>query len=71
MSHFYDSIQGNRGEATRCGTKDSGMTAHIRGWNIGVAVSLYVDSKGRDVVQVYRTTGSSGCDRERIAMFKE
>jgi hypothetical protein len=71
MAHFYASIQGNRGEATRMGSKDSGITGHIRGWNVGARVDVaHVD--GRDVVRIYRTLGSGarswGSD-ELIAEF--
>jgi len=61
MSHFYGSMQGSRGEATRCGTKNSGFTAHIRGWDIGVEVWLRYDEKKKcDVVEVQLTGGSNG-----------
>ena len=60
MSHFYSSIQGSRGEATRCGTKSSGMIGHIRGWNLGCEVYMYVDEDGKDRCQVYLTSGSNG-----------
>jgi hypothetical protein len=33
MSHFYGSIEGNGGEATRCGTKTSGIVAKVRSWS--------------------------------------
>jgi len=58
MAHFYASIQGNRGEGTRMGSKDSGITGHIRGWNSGANVYCSVDQEGRDVVEIYATTGS-------------
>jgi hypothetical protein len=69
MAHFYASIQGNRGEATRMGSKDSGITGHIRGWNVGARVNIdHVD--GVDVVRVYRTTGSNARgSSELIAEF--
>ena len=58
MAQFYANIQGNRGEATRMGTKSSGITGHIRGWNIGARVECSHEN-GKDVVRVYKTTGSS------------
>lgn len=60
MSHFYGTMQGSRGEATRQGTKQSGLSAHIRGWGVGVYVTIFVDDMGRDCVQVRRTGGSNG-----------
>ena len=60
MSHFYASMQGNRGEATRCGSKQSGIDAHIRGWNSGVRVSCrYNKTTGRDECFIYATGGSN------------
>ena len=58
MAHFYASIQGNRGEATRMGTKKSGINGHIRGWISGASVSCFVNSEGLDVVEVRLTNGS-------------
>ncbi len=58
MSHFYGSMTGSRGEATRCGTPNSGISGHLRGWDIGCRVDVAVDSDGNDVVRVYATTGS-------------
>jgi len=60
MSHFYASIRGSRGEATRAGTKNSGMEGHIRGWNIGARVFMSVNDKGEDVCTIYLTSGSNG-----------
>lgn len=59
MAHFYGSMRGNRGQTTRMGTKQSGFSAHIRGWDIGVKV-IMVHRDGNDVIQVYRTSGSNG-----------
>ncbi len=75
MSQFYGDMTGNRGTVTRGGSKASGMTAHIRGWDVGVRVRLsHVD--GVDVVRVYRTKGSRGTgpwgtDDTLLAEFSE
>ena len=63
MARFYANIQGNRGEATRMGTPSSGIGGHIRGWDLGVEVSFYVDENGKDAVAVYRTGGSNSPSR--------
>lgn len=65
MAHFYGNMQGNRGGVTRGGSKDSGMCAHVRGWNIGVRVSVS-QLDGKDVVHVYRTGGSNGATSEEL-----
>lgn len=61
MAQFYADIQGNRGEATRMGTKSSGIDGHIRGWNVGARVEMRYNKKtGEDECLVYLTSGSSG-----------
>ena len=61
MAQFYAEIQGNRGEATRMGSKSSGINGHIRGWHVGAKVSCYYDEESdRDIVRVHQTRGSSG-----------
>lgn len=70
MSHFYASIQGNKGRATRCGSKSSGMLAHIRGWDIGVYVELKVNERGQDEIELYLTGGSNKEDaRDFIGVY--
>ena len=72
MSYFYGSMQGNKGGVTRCGTKKSGMTAHIRGWNIGVRVNIRHDEKsGKDFYTIYETGGSNGGSETLIADLGE
>jgi hypothetical protein len=72
MAHFYGEIQGNRGAATRAGSKNSGFKAHIRGWNIGVRIHCDVDYDGNDVIHVYKTSGSNGSKSDvRIATITE
>lgn len=76
MSHFYASIQGNRGEATRQGHRGSGITGHVRGWNTGIRVTGYVviseDGQEHDEFQVVLTGGSNGRTSEKyIGTFTE
>lgn len=47
MSHFYGDIKGCRGEATRCGSAESGIRGHIRGWHIGASVRCF-ERDGKD-----------------------
>lgn len=68
MAHFYADIQGNRGEATRMGTKQSGIGGHIRGWHVGARVSLHFNELlNCDVCHVQATKGSSGYGSEHLA----
>jgi len=68
MAHFYITAKGSRGETSRCGTKNSGMTAHARGWSKGVEVCLTYNSEtGEDVITIYKTGGSNNLTRELVA----
>lgn len=48
MSEFYGRIQGSRGEATRCGSKDSGISATAETWGsvlrVGQRTASYTES---------------------------
>lgn len=75
MSHFYGSMQGNRGAATRQGSKNSGIEAHVRGWNVGVSVDCQHDTIDRCRVYatgMYATGGSNiRCPLRCIAEVRE
>ena len=60
MSRFYGSVQGHRGEATREGHKS--ITAHPRGWDLGVKVHGYPDDDagGGDAFDISVSGGSHG-----------
>jgi hypothetical protein len=63
MAHFRAVIEGNRGPASRLGSKSSGIVARINGWHSGVIVEATYDTvTGRDVFFVRATGGSSGGD---------
>ncbi len=60
MAQFYANIQGNRGTATRMGTKESGMDGHIRGWDIGCHVWMrYNEETKQDECTIELTSGSN------------
>lgn len=67
MAQFYGSMQGNRGGTTRMGSKDSGIQAHVRGWNVGVQAFVYHED-GVDVCRVYKTSGSTGSAPSELVM---
>ena len=70
MGQFYAEIQGNRGSATRMGSKSSGMWAHIRGWSTGV--KIYISHvNGQDVISIEKTGGSNRPYGELIATIHE
>lgn len=60
MAHFRATIQGNRGKASRLGTKKSGIVATVNGWNVGVDVVIkHNEETGKDVITVIPTSGSN------------
>jgi len=66
MSRYYGNIEGNRGEATRQGTTDSGFSASTRSYIGSVTVQLWSKDEGkekRDHVRIRVTSGShvGGC----------
>jgi hypothetical protein len=71
MARFKADIHGNRGPASRLGTKSSGIRAHIRGWEVGVSILCEVDRDGKDVIHVYRTGGSNGVLGKLVATLRE
>lgn len=67
MAHFYGEMKGNRGETSRAGTKESGIAAHLRGWNIGTQVYVFHDEKtGKDTVRIHKTKGSGSFGTEEL-----
>ncbi len=68
MARFYASISGQAPTtATRRGSKASGITGHIRGWDSGIRVEgSYNAETDADVFRVYATTGSNGNGSDRL-----
>lgn len=58
MAQFLGSVQGQRGEATRLGSKNSGLVVRANGWQSGVKVVAGTNSDGVDVFDIYATGGS-------------
>lgn len=49
MSHFYGTLKGARGRATRCGHKSSGLVTQAASWSGAVEVELRHDeATGKD-----------------------
>ena len=70
MAHLRATIKGTRGEASRLGTKASGLTVTANGWDTGVKVYVqHVD--GRDRVTVLRTGGSHGGRQQVVAQWED
>jgi hypothetical protein len=59
MAQFRGTIRGQRGEASRLGSKSSGLCVTCNGWNGGITVYVdYDKNTGKDRFQVFRTGGS-------------
>jgi hypothetical protein len=60
MSEFYGRIQGHRGEATRCGSKTSGITTVAKSWVSAVTTYYWIeDGKTRVRIAVTKEHGGS------------
>ena len=69
MSHFYGVLQGNRGEATRCGTKSSGVNVTAAGWGGAIEVTIWHNPEtGKDMYHVWlRPWQGSGGNTQLLA----
>lgn len=67
MSHFYGTLQGQRGEATRCGSRSSGLVTNAASWNGAIQVELYVDAQGRDCYRIHERTWRGAGKHKLIA----
>lgn len=67
MAHFYGTLEGNRGRATRCGTKGSGVLTQTASWSGAVRVSAWYDEKAdRDMVDVSLIQWHNGAGVNRL-----
>lgn len=62
MAHFRAIIQGQRGEASRLGSKKSGLTGEVAGWTAGVRLSAHAGEEG-DTIQVIADAGNGSTYR--------
>ena len=70
MAHYYSRIKGNKGEATRCGTRSSGITARADSWSTGAITTInYNTTINADVVTLYATEGSGDSYGKRIMSY--
>jgi hypothetical protein len=57
MAHFYGTLQGNRGRATRGGTKNSGLTTQCASWEGAIECDAWHSKEtGKDMVRVSKVT---------------
>ena len=61
MAHFYGTLEGNRGKATRCGTKIGGLSVTAAGWGGAIYVKLFEqDGVDHYTVSIGPWQGSGG-----------
>lgn len=67
MSHFYGTLQGSRGRATRCGTKNSELETTAASWEGCVKVRLYHDPEtDTDMAEVWLDRWHGSGTREEL-----
>ena len=67
MAHFYGVLEGNRGAASRCATKGSGLSATAAGWSGAIVTHITHDSEtGEDLYQVWLTPWQSSGGQSRL-----
>ncbi len=71
MSQYFGEVTGKaRTTATRLGSKNSGISGHIRGWDIGGKVIVeWNEERQEDVVTIYLTGGSNGGKSKCLGTF--
>jgi hypothetical protein len=69
MAHFYGTLQGNRGKATRMGTRKSGIETYAAGWGGAIRVTVFEDEDSKqDCFEVSLVPWqSSGGDSQVLA----
>lgn len=68
MSYFYGVLQGQRGEATRTGSKSSGIHATAASWSGAISVRIFHDeASGKDIYEVYQSPWLGRGVSQRIA----
>lgn len=68
MAHFYGTIEGDRGQSTRCGTKNSGLTVHAASWSGAIRVMVYQDDAGRDCYRVDQVAWKGNGKEKQLAV---
>ena len=59
MAQYRGTLQGNRGNASRLGTKSSSLEVTAHGWRLGLRAVIYWDEKSQeDRLRVELNSGS-------------
>ena len=68
MSHFYSGIQGQAGEATRRGSKSSGISAYVQSWGARMSVDMHSDMNDVDYAEFRLHGGPSNYSAGTLAL---
>lgn len=71
MSEYYGYLTGHRGTATRCGSKSSGISSHLRSWKNDVYATLSRDDDGKDILTLNLPDGLRITLNHRFYIVKE
>jgi hypothetical protein len=64
MAHFFGSIQGQAGDATRIGSKRSGISAYVQSWTGRITIHMqHSEHEDSDIGCVILTPGPQGTGR--------
>lgn len=66
MSKLYASIDSDARKTQATSRGHRSISAHVRGWDVGVSVEARVDDDGEVVLYVYRTSGSNGAGSSKL-----
>jgi hypothetical protein len=70
MAEFRGLVQGNRGGASRLGSKSSGMVTDCDTWTFGARCrAWHNDETGENEILVYSTGGSQNSSMKLIAII--
>lgn len=58
MSRFYVSTMSERNKTRTHGGQKT-LTVHVRGWNKGLQIAVFVNNEGLDTFAIYETGGSN------------
>jgi hypothetical protein len=69
MAHFYGTVQGHRGEASRLGAKSAGIHTEAAGWSGCIDVQVFFNEKDQrdEFIVRLKPWGSSGGESRVIA----
>lgn len=66
MARFRGTVRGNRQEASRLGTPNSGLITTCNGWNVGIECLANKCDNDQDIIHVYVTGGSNAYSSARL-----